>query len=81
MLDGAFAVLQLSAMLTGPAWQGDVYPGSVIAFGLTLALVLVAAAGFSCEWRRVIATGRLFNLAVACLLLPALLVVAAVVAV
>ncbi len=81
VLDGAFAVLQLSAMLMAPAWQGDVYPGSVVAFGLTLALVLVAVTGFSCEWRRVIATERLFNLAVACLLLPAFLVVAAVVAV
>lgn len=58
VLDGAFAVLQLSAMLMAPAWQGDVYPGSVVAFGLTLALVLVAVTGFSCEWRRVIATER-----------------------
>jgi len=41
----------------------------VVAFGLTLALVLVAVTGFSCEWRRAIATERLFNLAVACLLL------------
>ncbi|MGD0448567.1 MAG: hypothetical protein ABSB36_08125 [Candidatus Dormibacteria bacterium] len=68
-------------MVTGPAWQGHVYPGSVAALALTVAVVLVAAAGFSCEWRQVIATRRMFDLAVACLMLSALLVVAAVVAV
>jgi hypothetical protein len=80
VLDGAFAVLQLSAMLTGPAWQGDVSPGSVVALVLTVAVTLVAIAGFHGERRRVIATRRLLNLAVACLMLPALLVVGAVVA-
>ncbi len=44
-------------------------------------VTLVAAVGFTCEWRRVTATRRLSNLAVACLLLPALLIVGAVVAV
>jgi hypothetical protein len=68
-------------MLTGPAWQGNVYLGSVAALVLTVAVVLVAVAGLYCEWRRVIATRRMFDLAVACLLLPALLVAVAVVAV
>ena len=68
-------------MLTGPAWQGNVYLGSVAALVLTVAVVLVAVAGLYGEWRRVIATRRMFDLAVACLLLPALLVAVAVVAV
>jgi hypothetical protein len=77
VLDGAFATLQLVTMVTSPAWQGNVYPGSVAALVLTVLVTLAAAMGFFCEWRRVIATARLFNLAVACLVLPALLVVMA----
>jgi hypothetical protein len=81
VLDGALATLELMGMVTGPTWQGDVYPGSVVALVLTVAVVLVAVAGFYCEWRQVVATRRLFNLAVACAILPALLVAGAVVAV
>jgi hypothetical protein len=77
VLDGAFATLQLVTMVTGPAWQGNVYPGSVAALVLTVLVTLTAMMGFFSEWRRILATGRLFNLAVACLVLPALLVVMA----
>ena len=67
--------------MTGPPWQGNVSPGSIVALVLTVIVTLVAAVGFTGEWRRLIATRRLSDLAVACLLLPALLIVGAVVAV
>jgi len=80
VLDAALAVLQLSAMLTAPAWQGNVQLSSVVALALTVLVALVPVAGFYLEWRRVIPTPRLYNLAVACLSLPVLLVVVGVLA-
>ena len=81
VLDGAFSGLQLATLVTGPPSRGDVYPGSLIALALTVIVTLVAAVGFTCEWRRLVATRRLSTLAVACLLLPALVIVGVVVAV
>jgi hypothetical protein len=72
--------LQVVGMVMGPTWQGNVYPGSVAALVLTAAVTAVALAGLCLEWRRAVSTARLFNLAVACLLLPVLLVVWTVVA-
>ena len=80
-LDGAFAGLQLVTLVTGPPGQGDVYPGSITALALTMIVTAVAGMGLACEWRGVIATRTLSRLAMACLVLPALLIVGAVVAV
>ena len=79
LLDGAFGSLQLEAMLTGPASRGNVYPGGIVALALTAPVTATAVAGFAAEWRRAIETRRLLRLALACIALPALLLVAALV--
>ena len=76
LVDGALIVIQLIGMVTGPAWQGNLYPGAVIAVLLTALVTMTALVGFATEWRRPRAP-KMFRLAVACLSLPLLLVVAA----
>jgi hypothetical protein len=77
-MDGALAVIQLIGMVTGPAWQGNLYPGAVIALLLTALVMTTALVGFATEWRRP-GTREMFRLALACLSLPLVLVIGALV--